>query len=200
LLTDAYEEAFAAEEEHDSEDFGGGDEEFKDVAYAAFLEQARGHAIIDSGASSGVSSLNAADRLQRDPLAEGEVDRLVVEDSSKVFRFGNGAAKGATKKVVHMPLENGPFEGRPVEFNIVDQPSNHTPPLVGADFLVKNRVVIDYECGYMMYKDRPDVVYPLRRSDRHILLAPLTKEAAEGLEPIPISELAAVDRAVLQTL
>ena len=46
-----------------------------------------GCAILDSGASSGVSSLEAADTMQSQRLAYGEKGQPKVKDSDRRFRF-----------------------------------------------------------------------------------------------------------------
>ena len=51
--------------------------------------------------------------------------------------------------------------------------------LIGMDFLRRNRIVCDFESGRIMYRDRPDKVYTLKRAKNGLLYFPLSQEQAE---------------------
>ena len=154
-----------------------GDPETRDVAYMRLAEEARGCGILDCGATRGVSSMAAADQLQCDRLAHGEPKVAQVSESNRSFKFGEGSSE-STKVKITQPVTAGPLSGESLDFHLVDTPNNDTPPLIGVDFLKKKKAVVDFDEGRIKFKgDADSSWHKLPRSERGLLLVPLTEEA-----------------------
>ena len=74
-----------------------------------------GCAILDSGASTGVTSLDAVDVVQLQRLASGEPGQPTLSTSDRRFRFGDGSSDSAGKKVTQ-PITSGILTGQNIDF------------------------------------------------------------------------------------
>ena len=113
-----------------------------------------GCAILDSGASTGVTSLAAADQVQLQRHHAQEPGSSSLSSSDKRFRFGDGSTEPAAKKITQ-PITAGILAGQEVDFHLIDKPGNETLPLYPITEMWKTRMVIDYEDNKVMFKDRP---------------------------------------------
>ena len=126
-------------------------------------EQQEAWGIVDTGASSSMIQLGAAEKLYR--LRPGDVSVDATKRSS--FRFANGA-RGITSS--SMMLEQVVDE-EPVNLTLAvletDGPSGEVA-LIGADWLEKHEAIINCKESYMMIKGHK---VPLRRAKNgHLLL------------------------------
>ena len=87
-----------------------------------------GCAILDSGASTGVTSLPATDELQRQRLNAREPGQPTVSPSDRRFRFGDGNSGSSSKKMTQ-PITAGILQRRKVDFHLIDKQGNETLPL-----------------------------------------------------------------------
>ena len=113
-----------------------------------------GCAILDSGASTGVTSIPAADELQRQRLNANEPGIPTVSPSDRRFRFGDGNSEPALNKMTQ-PITAGILQGQKVDFHLIDKKGNGTLPLYPITKMRKHRMVVDYESNKIMFKDRP---------------------------------------------
>jgi len=150
---------------------------------AAFLdEDLYGCAIVDSGASSGVVSVQNFDQMQGTYLDAG--DRLC--DHAKVvnrhFSVANGEQGVVKFQTTIQPIAESPFQGRSYTVCVdANKPeTNRTPFLVGSDYLKKHRCIVDFDSGVMVYKDDPETIHHLKVGrNGHTLLMPITREQCE---------------------
>ena len=176
----------------DPPDGGHGDPEATDHAYMQLCEEARGCGILDSGATRGVTSLNAADKLQMDRLDYGEPEVAKVSESGRSFRFGDGSGE-STRTKISQPVTTGLLDGEVFDLHVVDKPSNDTPPLIGVDYMSSKRMVVDYHEGAVCFKAEDGTLgrwHKLPRSSKNLLLVPLTEEAQQRLMPSVLEEQA----------
>lgn len=78
-----------------------------------------GCAILDSGASTGVTSIPAADEVQRPKLNAHELGQPTVSPSDRRFRFGDGNSEAAINKMTQ-PIAARILQGRKVDFHLID--------------------------------------------------------------------------------
>ena len=155
------------------------DEDEREEAYVRLCEEARGCAILDSGATKGVTSLRAADQIQCDRIAYGEPSIARVSESNRSFSFGDGHGESTRVKITQ-PVTAGPFSGEKIDLHVVDTPNNETPPLIGVDYLTEKKAVVDFEEGLIKFKTEKHAKWKrLPRSERGLLLVPLTEEAQQ---------------------
>ena len=143
-----------------------------------------GCAILDSGASSGVTSLAAADEAQAQRISSEEPGRPKVTSSDRRFRFGDGGSGSAGKKLIQ-PITSGNLQGHAVDFHLIDKEGNETLPLYPISETRKNRRVVDYEENQVRFKDKPEIWHelPSTGGEKCLILIPLTKEAVEKYTP-----------------
>ena len=143
-----------------------------------------GCAILDSGASTGVTSLDAADAVQQQRLASGEPGQPVLSTSDRRFRFGDGSFDSAANKVTQ-PITAGILKGHSLDFHLIDKEGNETLPLYPISEMRKSRMVVDYEENKVMFKNNPKVWHqlPTTGGERGLMLIPLTREAVEKYPP-----------------
>ena len=143
-----------------------------------------GCAILDSGATTGVTSLDAVDAVQQQRLSSGEPGQPTLSTSDRRFRFGDGSSDSAGMKVTQ-PVTSGILKGQKIDFHLIDKPGNETLPLYPISEMRRVRMVVDYEENKVMFKDNPDVWHELPKTggDRGLMIIPLTKEAVENYSP-----------------
>ena len=87
-----------------------------------------GCAILDSGASTGVTSLPAADELQLQRLNAHEPGMPIVSPPDRRFRFGDGHAQTSANKMTK-PITAGVLQRQEADFHLIDKEGNNTLPL-----------------------------------------------------------------------
>ena len=76
------------------------------------------------------------------------------------------------------------MEGERIPFHVVHIEGNKAPALLGMDWLMKYKCVIDYHLGKISFKDDPNgkhIWYRLPRTEKGLLLMPLTQAAVDRL-------------------
>ena len=124
------------------------------------LEETKGCAIIDSGATIMCSSTVAAEEIQMQRLNQSEPGQPTVSQSDRRFRFADGRVDEA-QQVVEQPITSGLLAGKSIQMHLIDKAGNDTCPLLSINDLRRLRMVIDYEEGKVMFKDNPDVWHEL---------------------------------------
>ena len=120
------------------------------------LEETKGCAIIDSGATAMCSSTAAAEEIQTQPLNQSEPGLPTVSTSDRQFKFADGRVDEA-QKAIQQPITSGLLAGESVTMHLIDEAGNDTCPLLSITELRRLRMVIDYEEGKVMFKDKPDI-------------------------------------------
>ena len=142
------------------------------------LEETKGCAILDSGATVMCSSTVAADEIQVQRLRQQEPGEPSVRESDRCFRFADGRTDEA-QSMVNQPITSGLLSGTSLNMHLIDRQGNETSPLFSIDDQRRHRVVIDYEENKVMFKDRPDEWHTLPTTKKGLMMIPLTKEACE---------------------
>ena len=148
------------------------------------LEETKGCAIIDSGATVMCSSTAAAEEIQMQRLNQSEPGLPTVSTSDRRFKFADGRVDEA-QKAIEQPITAGLLSGETVTMHLIDKAGNDTCPLLSINELRRLRMVIDYEEGKVMFKDNPDVWHTLPTTKKGLMMIPLTKEACERYNMIP---------------
>jgi len=137
-----------------------------------------GCAILDSGATCGVSSLVAADAIQEQRLRYNEAGIPSVAKSDKRFRFGDGGGHEATLSFTQ-PITAGILKGEHVDFHLIDKEGNETKPLLPISEMRRHKMVVDFELNKINFKTQPGVWHTMPTTNRGLLLVPLTQEAVD---------------------
>jgi len=148
----------------------------EEAIYSSFAEDSNGCALVDTGATIGMASASALDRLTSQVL--DETDELPYSTDISPSGMGFGTANGRTRAKFQANLRtpaNGPMQGKPYAVQVVPGDNNDCPILVGMDFLTSNRAVIDCEQGLLLHKDNPDKIFKLSRAKNGLLMVPLTQ-------------------------
>ena len=135
--------------------------------------------MIDCGATKSTTSNEAMAEVQTDLIEYEEITEtnfISAEESDSCFKYANGGTAAASMKVT-VPVSDGLLAGEKPEFHMVDIPSNKTPGLLGMDWLMANKAIIDFYLGRIAFRDAPGVWHQLPRSDKWMLMVPLTKAA-----------------------
>ena len=119
------------------------------------LEETKGCAIMDSGATVMCSSTAAADEIQVQRLRQQEPGEPSVQESDRCFRFADGRTDEA-QNMVNQPITSGLLAGTQLKMHLIDRKGNETSPLFSIDDKRRHRMVVDYEENKVMFKDRPD--------------------------------------------
>ena len=148
------------------------------------LEETKGCAILDSGATVMCSSTLAAEEIQLQRLRQNEPGDPKVLESDRCFRFADGRTDEA-QNMVQQPITAGLLSGRSINMHLIDRQGNETSPLFSIDDQRRHRMVVDYEDNKVMFKDRPDKWYTLPTTKKGLMMIPLTKEACDrhGSQP-----------------
>ena len=91
-------------------------------------ERTSGCLIIDPGASSGFSSIAAAEQIQVQRVCANEPGLPQIVHSDKSFKLADGNNAGTGSKVLQ-PITAGLLKGQTVELNLADVSSSGTAPL-----------------------------------------------------------------------
>ena len=119
------------------------------------LEETKGCAILDSGATVMCSSTLAAEEIQMQRLRQQEPGDPKVRESDRLFRFADGNT-GEAKKMVEQPITSGLLRGKSINMHLIDKSGNETSPLFSIDDKRRHRMVVDYEENKVMFKDKPE--------------------------------------------
>ena len=144
----------------------------------AMLEETRGCAIMDSGATVMCSSTLAAEEIQMQRINQREPGQPIVRDSDRRFRLADGRVNDANK-MVEQPITAGLIAGKTVNMHLIDSAGNAASPLFSIDEMRRLRMVVDYEENKVMFKDNPDIWHVLAVTKKGLMMIPLTKEACE---------------------
>jgi len=153
--------------------------------YATAMQQheLQGCALLDSGASAGATSDNILQAMHDAYRAEGDkgLYSTKLEKSNMSMIIANGDVVKVDFKVPIQPIEESPFAGRGYLVHVnANNPRNRAPMLIGTDFLKEHRCIVDFELGYLIYKDDPTTVHHLRFArNGHTLLMPITRDQCE---------------------
>ena len=142
------------------------------------LEETKGCAVLDSGATIMCSSTVAAEEIQMQRLNRQEPGVPTVTDSDRRFRFADGRVDAA-QKVVEQPITAGLLAGKTIKMHLIDRAGNDTCPLLSIHDMRIFRMVTDHEDNKVMFKDNPDVWHELPTTKKGLMMIPLTKEACE---------------------
>ena len=142
------------------------------------LEETRGCAVLDSGATVMCSSTIAAEAIQQQRMDRAEPGEPTVSESDRRFKFADGRVDEAGK-VVEQPVTSGLLAGKTLSMHLIDKEGNDTCPLLSINDLRRLRIVVDYEESKIMFKDSPDVWHKLPTTKKGLMMMPLTKEACE---------------------
>ena len=107
------------------------------------LEETKGCAIIDSGATIMCSSTVAAEEIQMQHINQSEPGQPTISQSDRRFRFADGRVDEA-QQVVEQPITSGLLAGKPIHMHLIDKAGNDTCPLLSINDLRRLRMVIDY--------------------------------------------------------
>ena len=152
------------------------------------LEETRGCAILDSGATVMCSSTAAADEIQLQRLRQQEPGEPSVQGSDRCFRFADGRTDEA-QSMINQPITSGLLSGTSINMHLIDREGNETSPLFSIDDQRRHRMVIDYEMNKVMFKDRPEEWHTLPTTKKGLMMIPLTKEACDKHKIEPLQHL-----------
>ena len=148
------------------------------------LEETKGCAILDSGATVMCSSTLAAEEIQMQRLRQNEPGNPKVLESDRCFRFADGRTDEA-QNMVEQPITAGLLTGKSINMHLLDRQGNETSPLFSIDDQRRHRMVVDYEENKVMFKDRPSEWHTLPTTKKGLMMIPLTKEACDRHDPQP---------------
>jgi len=169
-----------------------------EMAQALIDRELSGCAILDSGASAGMTSDNVLVDMQEAYQADGE--GLFTEHMSKpnrIFTIADGSKVKVGYKIPINPISESPFAGRSDVLNgNANEPTSRSPMLIGSDYLKANRCTVDFKKGIRIYKDEPDSMRRLKLANNgHTLLMPISRSVRETLPQDELEELARPDLA-----
>ena len=147
-------------------------------------EHFKGCAILDSGATSGVSSLAAADDIQMQRMERNEPGISTLSKSGKRFKFGDGGASEIKNKI-DQPITSGILAGTTLPLHLVDKEGNTTLPLFPISEMRQQGMVIDYSENKVSFKTNPNKWYKLPTTGAGgtgLMMIPLTAEACEKFD------------------
>jgi len=154
------------------------------LAQAVINKQFEGCAILDSGASIGMTSDNVLQTMNDAYRAEGKglySDSTTLEKSNTTITVANGDTVRCGFSVPIQPIPNSPFAGREYRVTVnANNPDSSSPMLIGSDYLRAHRCIVDFDLGVLIYKDEPEIVHHLRIGrNGHTLLMPITRDQCE---------------------
>ena len=124
------------------------------------LEETKGCAILDSGATVMCSSTASAEEIQLERMRQHEPGEPTVRDSDRRFKFADGRTDAA-QNMVEQPITSGLLQGKTINMHLIDKDGNETSPLYSIDDKRRHRMVVDYEENKVMFKAKPDVWHTL---------------------------------------
>ena len=142
------------------------------------LEETKGCAILDSGATVMCSSTAAAEEIQMQRLRQNEPGDPSIRSSDRCFRFADGRTNEA-QNMIEQPITAGLLKGKTINMHLIDRSGNETSPLFSIDDQRRHRMVVDYEENKVMFKDKPEEWHTLPTTKKGLMMIPLTKEACD---------------------
>ena len=133
--------------------------------YSNALDDTKGCAILDSGATLMCSSTVVAEEIQEQRLRHNEPGEPSVQDSDRRFRFVDGRTDGAAK-MVDLLVTAGLLEGQTITMHFIDRVGNDTSPLFSIDDQRRVRMVVDYEDNIVMFKDKLGIWHKLPTTEK----------------------------------
>ena len=110
----------------------------------AMLEETKGCAVMDSGATVMCSSTLAAEEIQMQRINREELGTPTVRDSDRRFRLADGRFNDSNK-MVEQPITAALLSGKTVNMHLIDRTGNDTSPLFSIDETRRLRMAVDYE-------------------------------------------------------
>ena len=142
-------------------------------ALAAMSMEFPGHAVLDSGATESIASLEALEEIMVIRSRTHGQEQVVVHQREKRFRFGNGTYQNAVSFVEVPQVING--HQVPLGVHALDAPG--IPLLISVKTLTALKAILDFEHARICFKDAaPDVWIPLKRAPNGHLLLDLTQD------------------------
>ena len=142
-------------------------------ALAAMSMEFPGHAVLDSGATESIASLEALEEIMVIRSRTHGQEQVVVHQREKRFRFGNGTYQNAVSFVEVPQVING--HRVPLVVHTLDAPG--IPLLISVKTLTALKAILDFEHARICFKDAaPDVWIPLKRAPNGHLLLDLTQD------------------------
>ena len=140
---------------------------------AAMSVEYPGHAVLDSGATESIASLEALEEIMVLRSKRHGHEDVTVHQRQKRFRFGNGTYQQAVSFVEVPQVISG--QKVPLGVHALDAPG--IPLLISVKTLTKMQAVIDFELARICFKlVAPDLWIPLKRAPNGHLLLDLTKD------------------------
>ena len=169
-------------QDHDhSSDVAKAVEFHEERALAAIRGDHEGCALIDSGASRGITSYTHLDSIHQAYKDEGQEDFYSrPQPSGLKFKIGNGALHETRYSTTIKPIQQSPMRGKQYQVHVSTGDNNTAPMVIGMDYLVLNRCIIDFEAATLSYKDEPGKIHYLKRAKNGSLLMPLTRDQCDN--------------------
>lgn len=143
------------------------------VAMATLALEFPGHAIIDSGATGSIGSLEALEQIMTLRTRKYGQEEVKVHERQKRFRFGNGESKKAAS-YVEIPQQ---VNGQKINLGIHALDAPGVPLLLSVKTLTKMQAVVDFGKSRMcLCSVSPTCWIPLKKVANGHLLIDLTQD------------------------
>ena len=140
---------------------------------AAMSVEFPGHAVIDSGATESIASMEALEEIMTLRARRHGPEEFVVRDRQKKFRFGNGTYQSAVSFVEVPQIVNG--QRVPLGVHALDAPG--IPLLISVKTLKRMKAIVDFERDQIQFQHiAPGMWIPLSRAPNGHLLLDLTQD------------------------
>eukprot|EP00435_Cladocopium_sp_Y103_P051922 s1141_g16.t1 len=158
-------------------------------ALAVLAQEYPGHAVIDSGATESIASLEALDEIMQLRSERFVGEEIVVHEQKKRFRFGNGEMKCA-ESFVELPQL---LSGHPVKLGVHAMDAPGVPLLISVKTLTRLHAVVDFSTAEICFKSISDKIWiPLKRAKNGHLLLNLTQDWFHDKSNVPHTEVSHV--------
>ena len=155
----------------------------KAAALATLASEYPGHAVLDSGATDTLASLEALHDLMSLRQQVYGAEEVTVLEGKKRFRFGNGETQSSTSYVEVPQVVNG--QGIRLGIHAIDAPG--VPILLSVKTLKKLEAVIDFKrCCMVMKAFSTTRWIPLKQGANDHLLLDLTRDWYEANTAVPV--------------
>ena len=157
----------------DSEEGETKESEEPGAALATLAQEFPGHAIIDSGATDSIGSLEALEQIMNIRTRRYGQEEIRVHERQKKFRFGNGESKKAAS-YVEIPQQ---VNGQTINLGIHALDAPGVPLLISVKTLSKMQAVVDFGKSRMcLCSVSPTCWIPLKKVANGHLLIDLTQD------------------------
>ena len=164
------------------------------AALATIAVQYPGHAVIDTGATDTLASLEKLEQVMNLRAQRFGPEEFVVKEERKKFRFGNGESQRATSLVEIPQFLNG--QKIALGLHAIDAPG--VPVLLSVRTLRKLGAIIDMDTNMMCLKNVSELWIPLKRSSNEHLLLDLTCDWYQPDAGLPAKDLASTASAYME--